>query len=125
MQMLSFKLWAIKMNYSLTIKRSLAAFFLLLFSFCVTPKRFLHDLLANHRDAQTLYSIPQQQVAASGFHCHIDDLVVVAPFLPGVQPTTPVNLDNGPIHFSESATTFILAELSQADSRGPPASFCS
>src|SRR6185295_12212949 len=111
--------------YSLTIKRSLAAFFLLLFSFCVTPKRFLHDLLANHRDAQALYSIPQQQVAASGFHCHIDDLVVVAPFLPDVQPTTPVNLDNGPIHFSESASTFILAELSQADSRGPPASFCS
>jgi len=113
------------MNYSLTIKRSLAGFLLLLFSFCVTPKRFLHDLLANHRDAQTICSIPQQQVAASGFHCHIDDLVVVAPFLPGVQPIAPINLNNGPVHFSEPAPTFILVELSQADSRGPPASFCS
>jgi hypothetical protein len=113
------------MNFSLTIRRSLAAFFLLLFSFCVTPKRFLHDLLANHRDAQTIFCISQEQVMAKGFHCHIDDLVVIAPFLPGIQATEPVIPRTGTVYFSEPSYSIVLADLSKVGNRGPPASFCS
>jgi hypothetical protein len=50
----------------------------------------LHDLLANHKDTQTSASRPEQQIIASGYHCHIDDLVVMAPFLPDIQTTEPV-----------------------------------
>jgi hypothetical protein len=96
----------------------------LLFSFCVTPKRFLHDLLANHKDAQTSASLHEQQIAASGYHCHIDDLVVVAPFLPEVQTKEPVLLSSAPLIFSESFASFAFSYTSNTDSRGPPAIFC-
>jgi hypothetical protein len=113
------------MHDSIIIRRFLAAFFLLLFSFCVTPKRFLHDLLANHRDAQTIKSIPQQQVASSGFHCHIDDLVVVEPFLPGVQPTLVFDIKSEPARYTKPVISLGISEPSPSGNRGPPASFCS
>jgi len=84
----------------------------LLFSFCVTPKRFLHDLLANHKDAQTSVSLPEQQI------------VVVAPFLPDIQTTEPVLLSSAPMLFSEPVTTITFSYRSDTDSRGPPAIFC-
>jgi hypothetical protein len=96
---------------------------LLLFSFCVTPKRILHDLLANHRDAQTSPHLPQKQIAASGFHCHIDDLVVVAPFLPGIQAVIVRILSSAPRHFTQPADSFSLACRSLREGRGPPAHF--
>lgn len=111
------------MKDSLPIKRFLAAFFLLLFSFCVTPKRFLHDVLANHKDAQTPASLPFEQIAESGFHCHIYDLVVVAPFLPGIESKDPVILSSAPLSFSEPLSSFVFSYFSHNDGRGPPASF--
>jgi hypothetical protein len=96
-----------------------------LFSFCVTPKRFLHDLLANHKDAQSSVSLPDQQLAASGYHCHIDDLVVVAPFLPDIQTAVSVFVSSSPVVYSEPLSSFVFAYGSHTDSRGPPASFCS
>jgi hypothetical protein len=110
---------------STNIRRLFAAFFLLLFSFCVTPKRFLHDMLANHLDAQTSAGLPVQQIASSGFHCHIDDLVVVAPFMPDIQSTVFVFLSSSPVNFSEPFSSIVLSCLSDRDSRGPPANFCS
>jgi hypothetical protein len=108
-----------------TIRRFSAAFFLLLFSFCVTPKRFLHDLLANHKDAQSSASFPVQQITASGFHCQIDDLVVMAPFLPGIQTTNPLIFPSTTLSFSEPLNSIVYLYLSHADGRGPPADFCS
>jgi hypothetical protein len=106
-----------------TIQRLIAAFLLLLFSFCVTPKRILHDLLANHRDAQTSPQLPLKQIAASGFHCHIDDLVVIAPFLPGIQSMVIRMLSTAPVHCTQPADSFSLASLSLREGRGPPAHF--
>jgi hypothetical protein len=97
----------------------------MLFSFCVTPKRFLHDLLANHKDTQTSAGLPVEQVAASGFHCHVDDLVVVAPFLPGIQTTESLILSSSPLGFSEPLSSFVFSYLSHHDGRGPPVSFFS
>jgi hypothetical protein len=113
------------MNNSPTIRRLLAALFLLLFVFCVTPKRFLHDLLANHRDTSMIHGLPQQQVTTPGFHCNVDDLVVVAPFLPGIPITVPPKLNTGSAHFTDPVISIILADCLQFDNRGPPASFCS
>jgi hypothetical protein len=113
------------LNLSNNIRRFFAAFFLLLFSFCVTPKRFLHDLLANHRDVQASHSLPVEQIAASGFHCHIDDLVVVAPFLPGLQSAEPSALLSAPLCYAEPVNSFVFIYLSYTDGRGPPADFCS
>jgi hypothetical protein len=106
------------------IRRSLAGFFLLLFCFCVTPKRFLHDLLANHKDAQNITGNPAEQIAASGFHCNVDELVVVAPFLPEVQTTQHTLISSAPLIFSQALFSVVYLFLPQADGRGPPASFC-
>jgi hypothetical protein len=113
------------LKHSNSIKRLLAAFFLLLFSFCVTPKRFLHDMLANHKDAQSSASLPIQQVAESGFHCQIDNLVVVAPFLPGIQTIDPVIESSISLSFSEPLHSIVFLYPSTVDGRGPPADFCS
>jgi hypothetical protein len=107
------------------IRRLLAGFFLLLFAFCATPKRFLHDILANHRDAQTIADFPVEQIGSSGFHCHVDDLVVVAPFLPEIQSAAPIIFSTSPVHFSEPLSLFKIRYLAHADGRGPPAIFCS
>jgi hypothetical protein len=96
----------------------------MLFSFCVTPKRFLHDLLANHKDTQTSASLPEQQITASGYHCHIDDLVVVTPFLPVIQTTEPIQLSSARLIFSEPVVSFAFSYTSTSASRGPPAIFC-
>jgi hypothetical protein len=102
------------------IRRALAGFFLLLFSFCVTPKRFLHDLLANHKDALSCSTQPVQQIASSGFHCHADDLVVEAPFLPEIQFYTSIILTSEPVDFKTPLYSLQLVCLSHTDSRGPP-----
>jgi hypothetical protein len=78
-------------------------------------------MLANHQDAQTSASLPVQQIASSGFHCHIDDLVVMAPFLPEIQSAETVFLPSSPMNFSEPFSPFVFSPLSQSDSRGPPA----
>jgi hypothetical protein len=113
------------LKQSSTIRKISAAFFLLLFSFCVTPKRFLHDMLANHKDAQPFASVPLQQISQSGFRCQTDDLVVEAPFLPGIQANLPLAVDAIQLGFSEPIQTVFFEYLSDADGRGPPADFCS
>jgi hypothetical protein len=111
------------LKHSNFIRRFTAAFFLLLFSFCVTPKRFLHDFLANHRDIQTSSSLPVEQITPSGYHCHIDDLVVVAPFLPGIPVNSPDILPSADLQFTEPLSTFFISYLSHRDTRGSPAVF--
>jgi hypothetical protein len=113
------------MKDSLNIKRLLAAFFLLLFSFCVTPKKFLHDLLANHKDAQYSSSLPLQQIATSGFHCNVDDLVVMEPYPPVLQIMDPVILSSTPLSFSDPRLSVVYLHLSHNEGRGPPAVSCS
>ncbi len=113
------------LKQSNTIRKISAAFFLLLFSFCITPKRFLHDILANHKDAQPFASVPVQQISQSGFRCQTDDLVVEAPFLPGIQANLPTAFDSTQLGFSEPIQTVFFEYLSNADGRGPPADFCS
>jgi len=107
-------------QYSKNIRRLLAACFLLLFSFCITPKRFLHELLANHRDAEISANQPVQQITSLGFHCHCDDLVVVAPFLPEIQAAATVALSFVPVRYTEPVAAFIVTGHAPADSRGPP-----
>jgi hypothetical protein len=113
------------LKQSNTIRKISAAFFLLLFSFCITPKRFLHDILANHKDAQPFASVPLQQISQSGFRCQTDDLVVEAPFLPGIQANLQILSYATQLGFSEPIQTVFFEYLSDADGRGPPADFCS
>jgi len=113
-------------KYSLTqkpiIRQLLAGVLLLVFTFSIAPKKFLHDAIANHKDKITVLSPGGTlQLSHTGFICKCDNLVAESPFtnellyfdfaairLFSVQPTIPL------YHFYSSAVFFF--EL-----RGPPA----
>jgi len=108
------------LKYTDNIRRFLAAFTLLLFCLCVTPKRVLHDLLANHRDTQAAMHLPVEQLTPSGFHCHVEDLVVVAPFLPSVQTVNLLPFHEDAFCFAEPVCVFFFGYQSGPVNRGPP-----
>ena len=59
---------------------------LIVFLLGITPKRVLHDFVANHKDAisteLTKNNTGQKaSFSNSGYHCHVDDLVVEGLFL--------------------------------------------
>jgi hypothetical protein len=110
------------MKNSIFKRRITAAFFLMLFSLCVTPKRFLHDLLANHKDTPVNPGgLLSEQISTSGFHCHTEELVVMEPFLPGVTSSDPLMLSSQTLHYCEPLQSFIPSYCCLTDDRGPPA----
>jgi hypothetical protein len=61
---------------------------LVLFAFSGTPKKFLHDLVARHKDTRSKFSPGSHTgVQQSFYNCHTEDLVVESPFIEGA--TTP------------------------------------
>src|SRR5687768_10253481 len=54
---------------------------LILFTFSITPKLFLHDLFTNHTDTVYKKTVDDKaQVSKSGFTCDCNDLVATSPF---------------------------------------------
>jgi hypothetical protein len=91
------------------------------FSFSITPKRFLHDAIAAHRDNISI-SAPENtlQVSHTVFSCKADNLVAESPFTePGkscfFSPFPFFADEQGSIryHFFSSAVFFF-------EHRGPP-----
>ena len=63
------------------IRSFLAGFLLCVFSLAITPKRLLHNLLANHKDTYAKSSEKgQTQLAKAGINCPCDNLVAISPF---------------------------------------------
>jgi len=55
---------------------------LLLFTFSITPKRYLHDLFAGHTHIVTNSSTAEQaHVIKSGFNCDCNTLVATSSFI--------------------------------------------
>src|ERR1700754_505865 len=72
------------------IKHLLASFLLVLFAFSVTPRKFLHDLVANHKDVPGKFAHdPHTRVQKSTYNCHTEDLVVESPYINGPAPVVP------------------------------------
>jgi hypothetical protein len=104
------------------IRQLLAGVLLLVFTFSVTPKKFLHDAIANHKDKPELATNGNEpQLSYAGFMCKCDNLVAESPFtdepiyfdFAAVKPVS-VQKDTTLYHFYSS--TFFFFEL-----RGPPA----
>jgi hypothetical protein len=94
---------------------------LVLFAFSITPKKILHDLVADHKDTPVKTSDSKTpQFDVSGFRCNCDNLVVESPFLnegPALEIiltsfyfTPPVETDNN----------LSVVHLYYATLRGPP-----
>jgi hypothetical protein len=62
--------------------RALGSIFLLMtFSFSITPKIVLHNLVAHHKDIHSGNHSKTDQLAQAGYHCDCESLVVVLPYL--------------------------------------------
>ena len=111
------------MTYKTNIRQFIAALLLLVFAFGATPKKFLHDAVTMHQHTykDECVSHKHTNIAATGFNCQIDNLVVEMPFVASVA----FSIDFLPIshsifqqHFCNNiiATNVCIAYL-----RGPPA----
>lgn len=110
-----------KVRQNSTTRRVLSGMLLLLFFFSATPKIFLHDLVARHKDTPVVEGkIPL--ISKGGFHCDVDSLVVALPYIYQVEA----------ISFPASRTfqVYTSGDIKQAFSslkyvsglRGPPSS---
>jgi len=106
-----------------TIKRGIAFLLLLVFMVSMTPKSYLHDSIATHKDFT--YCRHQHKVSAclhqQGFNCHFDNLVVTAPYI-AYSPLFSFHLAVPYISFiADNATAYYCHFFFHTDSRGPPA----
>src|SRR5882757_5846499 len=62
------------------IKRFVALFLLGLFTLAITPKKTLHDLLANHTDNTSKSNDEKVQLNTAGYNCKCDNLVAESTF---------------------------------------------
>jgi hypothetical protein len=102
------------------IQKLLTLVMMLIFVFSITPKKYLHDAVADHQDYYSFGLATEPSVSKTGINCACDDLVVSASFL----ETSITGITEQPIaHGSHLVSTyFILLPSSSAtkDSRGPP-----
>ena len=61
---------------------------LVIFALSITPKKLLHDLVANHRDKQALSFADNStsQINRAVFNCHCDNLVAESSFTDDYSP---------------------------------------
>lgn len=103
------------------IRKLSAGFLLLLFALCVTPKKTLHDLIADHKDAPFASTgTAQQHLSASGFRCNCDDLVVESPFISDVLPIEITSAAIRVSHKAVPADDFRFLRHFYFELRGPP-----
>lgn len=63
------------------IQKLIAGIILILFAFSITPKKILHDLVANHKDTPTNSNTSTtKQINPATINCDCDNLVVESPF---------------------------------------------
>jgi hypothetical protein len=106
----------------LIIRQLLAGFLLLIFIFSITPKKFLHDAIANHKDKVAVVTAGnEKQLSNSGFICKCDSLVAESPFTNEILyfdlaqfPVFSIQKDTQLYHFYTSDYFFFAL-------RGPPA----
>ena len=87
----------------------------------MTPKKFLHDLVAKHKDTPGKFSHdPHARLQKSTYNCHIEDLVVESPFVEG---SVPIVQDAPPIFrpsYVELAVRWHSTRILFSSLRGPP-----
>lgn len=102
------------------IQRIIALFMLVLFAFSITPKKFLHDLVANHHDIKYSAGQTNAQLSKTGFNCQTDNLVVESPF-ENTLSAPEIFVPSVYIHLNESLTkTFFSFNNIISALRGPP-----
>jgi hypothetical protein len=104
-----------------TIKKSIAALLLLVFTISIAPKVFFHAALAGHTD------LPACTDGASGAHlheerpnCHFDDLVVSSPFARVITSLEVAGYFCFAQYLDRFTFNYLPSIQLQRESRGPP-----
>ncbi|OQP48916.1 hypothetical protein A4R26_31225 [Niastella populi] len=99
---------------------------LLLFTFSITPRAYLHHLFADHQDIAFAYDLSgdEDQLSASGFQCDIHEQVAESPFTDLIYQLAVVQ----PILYPTATSQHLIANIRLkavviSTLRGPPASF--
>ncbi len=100
----------------------IAGVLLLVFSFSITPKKLLHDAIANHKDKTALAATGDAtQLSHTGFTCKCDDLVAESLFTADIAHfdfAAPIcySVQTGAALYHFYSSPYFFFEL-----RGPPA----
>ena len=103
-----------------TIRRVVSGLLLCFFTFSATPKKWVHDLFANHKDFYTSATGKHVQFVNTGFHCDCDNLIVNTPFLQVDGPKESVSLKLFGSHESFTFADFHTGHSFVFHLRGPP-----
>ena len=104
------------------IQQLLSGLLLLVFTFSIAPRQFLHDAIANHTDKR--YSVLPangHQVSKTGFFCKCDDLVAESPFTDDVQQYSIVSPRSFSVQAPVALYFFYSSPVFFFALRGPPA----
>lgn len=111
------------MKKRIPIKRFRAFWLLFLFTISITPKIYLHDAIANHKDGVTLCDHPQKTgvcIHQKGYNCDVNDPVVANPYL--ILPiVNGLSIERVFLDFSTSYSFACIQNcFIHKESRGPP-----
>ncbi len=108
--------------------RQIVSFLLLgVFAFSITPKKVLHNWIANHTDQAfalaNVYSAKNPGTTAlkvAGFHCNTDNLVTESPFEIGIEPENLLCKTIYTVDPLAAFTSLLTQQLFYSELRGPP-----
>ena len=105
-------------------RKKLALLFLVLFAFANTPKRVLHNVIANHIHKhlqEQKCSHTHIELSAAGFNCQIDNLVVEMPFVIVFEPTFNFVKNYTSLFLQSRFCSLVILTQQSIQLRGPPA----
>ncbi|MBV9986121.1 MAG: hypothetical protein JO301_00460 [Chitinophagaceae bacterium] len=105
------------------IRSFVAAFVFAVFAFSITPKRWLHNVVATHRDGRADRSpaSDKDQLSRATINCPCDNFIAEAPFLHQDNVIAVVKSFICLDHQAVPGTGFISSYLFCSGLRGPPA----
>ena len=112
-----------KLEKHVIINKVLAFVMLLIFIFSITPKKYFHDLVADHTDYYAFVQGDETVVSKAGFNCHCENPVVSTPFI----ESSIEQARDSEIQYQEFSYNlyhfYFLSFNTTEDLRGPPSLF--
>jgi hypothetical protein len=104
-----------------TIRSFISGLLLFLFTFSITPKKWLHDIFADHKDFYSNTAGDHLQFIKSGFRCDCENLVVNTPFIHVDGPKELVITKFFPAYHGTTINNYHAGYHFLFHLRGPPA----
>lgn len=94
---------------------------IIIFAFAITPKRFFHNLVANHKDISYAKHDGKNEVTKSSIYCHCDSMVATSPFTDVAETFAIITSFFFVLHLQHFISSFLANSHYFFGLRGPPA----